>query len=290
MGSEAGKLKGFAGRKDIVMMEPEHLFIIRDKKDPLYDPRVDEPLEEAMVLSVMARGVRMPILARRNGDQLEVVDGRQRVRAACEANKRLTAEGRPPIRVKCVTDPMGDREAFGDAVMLNEQRRDDSPLAKARKLGRLLAYDYSEEEAGVIFGLSRAGVRNLKLLLEVHDGVQAMVESGKVPASVAIQLAALPRDEQLAEAKRMVDAGVARGMSATEHIEKVKRGSAGKGAPTPVARMRSRKAISTFRARLAPLTGKQSELAQAVLAWVLGDDEALLPFQHVAAIAVTEEG
>lgn len=78
-----------APRENMFRVEPEKMVLVTDENHPLYDPRVHLPLRENLVLNIMAHGVKEPILIRKNGDTFEVVDGRQRVKHAIEANKRL---------------------------------------------------------------------------------------------------------------------------------------------------------------------------------------------------------
>lgn len=62
------------------------LTLITDPKHPLYDARVNLPVERSMVLDVAARGVFQPIGVRRVGEESVVLFGRQRVKAAIVAN------------------------------------------------------------------------------------------------------------------------------------------------------------------------------------------------------------
>jgi len=93
-----------SGKRDLFLVPPEKLVVIGlDTEDepehPLYDARVTLPIDQAMVADVAKFGVVQPIRARRNGDKLEVVVGRQRVRLAREANGIGTGD---PIRVPTV--------------------------------------------------------------------------------------------------------------------------------------------------------------------------------------------
>lgn len=169
-----GKSAFQGSRKNIHMLPPEEIDIVTDKKDPLFDERaLDEPAE-AMILSVMAKGVLEPILVCKRGEVATVIDGRQRVMAAREANKRLTKQGDAYlIAVPCFLR-RGDDAAELTAIMIhaNEQRKPDAAKIKARKAKRLVDRGATHEEAGIAFGVTDQTIKRWLGLLEpgVGDG------------------------------------------------------------------------------------------------------------------------
>jgi ParB family chromosome partitioning protein len=165
------------------LFDPEKLEL-PDEHHDLYDPRQAAPLDEALVLNVMAFGVLEPVVVRLDdGGQATVVDGRRRVQAAREANKRLAAQGRDPIQVQCVRYRGSD--ATGAMIACNEMRLDDSPLARARKCERYLATGRSEEQAALAFGVGVPCVRSWLALLDAPKCVRDAVDAGKLSASAA---------------------------------------------------------------------------------------------------------
>lgn len=183
------------------MVEPEKLTIIGlDTKDGadhyLYDDRIKLPVDEGMVKNIMFRGVLQPAIVQKDGEKLLVVDGRQRVRAAREANKRLKKEGKEPVRIEVKLDRSGESDAMGILISTNEFRRDDTPLAKARKLERYLAMGRSEDEAALLFGVTTKSISNWLKLLELDSSVQKAVEKGHVAASNVASWAKLEKAEQ----------------------------------------------------------------------------------------------
>lgn len=178
---------------------------------PLFDERVLSPLDEAFVRNVALHGVLEPVLVRQNGETLEVVAGRQRVRAAREANIRLAEEGKEPLLVPCIVKKGSDTDLFGIAVSENEIRADDSPTQKAAKANRLIAMLGGEgpasiAQASVIFGVSQQTVRNWLALSGLASAVQDMVHRGELTATAAIQLAPLAHDEQVSAAASLMTA------------------------------------------------------------------------------------
>ncbi len=204
-----------ASRSNLYNINPDDIIIIGlDTEDgpehPLYDERVKLPLDEALVLNIMHLGkVIEPITVRKNGQNAEVVVGRQRVRCAREANKRLKKQGCEPVYVPSIFERGDDGRMFGFMISENEIRRADSLLIKAQKLQRYLGLGHSVEDAAVTFGVTPAAIRNWQSLLDLSKDVQKMVERGEISASAASKLAALPRDEQKAEAEKLVGSGKA---------------------------------------------------------------------------------
>ena len=78
-------------------IDPSLLTIVIDPKHPLYDERARAPIDEVMVASIMHYGVGEPVVCRRNGNLIEVIDGRQRVKNAIEAKQQAfrLGQGQP---------------------------------------------------------------------------------------------------------------------------------------------------------------------------------------------------
>jgi ParB family chromosome partitioning protein len=190
---------GAAGKKDLLLFDPEALTIVDvDEKNPLFDERAKLEVDERLVLNIMHHGVLEPVLVRKNtaNGKVEVVAGRQRVRACREANKRLVKQGAEPHRIPAVVKRAEDGAVMGMMISENEIRRDDSPLGRAKKLTRFLELGRTEEEAAVVFGVSAATVKNLLGVLDAIKPVQAAVERGEIRLSDAYKLARLETDEQ----------------------------------------------------------------------------------------------
>lgn len=201
-------LKG--SRLNTFAMDPEDLVIIGIDTDdgsehPLYDDRIKLPLDEALVLNIMAHGVLETVSVRKNGDAPEVVYGRQRVRAAREANKRLKKQGSKPIKIPVSVRRGKDTQMFGVMVSENEHRRDDGPLEKAEKLRRYLDMGGTEEEAAIDFGVTPTSIRNWLKLLDLEASVRKAVEKGIISASAAGKLAPLSREEQKAALAEVIE-------------------------------------------------------------------------------------
>lgn len=195
----AGKSKRAfeVGRANLWMFDPSQLHLVSDPGDPLYDARIKLPLDEALVLNIMAQGILEPVVIVKREGNPTVVAGRQRVRAALEANKRLQGNGHMPVRVPCVLRS-DDRACLGVMISENELRQDDGPLQKAKKAQQLLGIGYTEDEISVLFGVTKTSVRNWLQLAESPEEVRKLVETGEINTTTARKIRKLPKVQQVA--------------------------------------------------------------------------------------------
>jgi ParB family chromosome partitioning protein len=188
-------------RLNAFLMDPDALMIVGLDTDDgvehtLYDERTLDPIDESLVKNMMVYGNIEPVIVRKDGVRVEVVDGRQRVRAAREANKRLLREGATPINVKVMLEKGGDERMIAVMISANEQRRDDGPMVKAKKLERFLGLGHTKDEASVVFGVTTKAIEHWEKLMDLDKTVQEAVNSGKLSAFAAAELADLPKKEQ----------------------------------------------------------------------------------------------
>ena len=187
------------GKRDAYMFDPDDLVLVTDEKSPLYDERIHLPVDEALVANIMfapngtPQGVLEPINAMRNTEtgKVEVIDGRQRVKAAREANKRLRKRGLEPVWVPCMLKKTTGHGAMGMLISSNEHRQNDTPLGRAKKMQRYIDLGRDEAEIAVLFGISEASVKNQLSLLDEPAAVRNAVEAGKISTSDGCKLAKL---------------------------------------------------------------------------------------------------
>jgi len=206
-------------------MNPDDLVVVAwDTEDgpehPLYDERAQLPVDEALVIDIMAQGVLEAVLVRKNGDEVEVVAGRQRVKCAREANKRLKKEGRDLVRVPCMVRKGDDGQMLGVSIAENELRQSDPLTVKAQKLVRYLGAGRSEKEAAVRFGVSLQTITNWGRMGDLDKVVVKAIEEKKVPASAGYGLAALSREEQRVELEKLLGNGRAVTVRGARHATK----------------------------------------------------------------------
>jgi ParB family chromosome partitioning protein len=252
----------FENRTNAYTFDPSELVLIDDPKNPLFDPRVNMPLDESLVLNVMFQGVLEPVIVVKQNDKPVVVAGRQRVRAAREANKRLKEQGKEPVRVTAVIRRGTESDLFGVSISENEARQDDTPLGRANKCARYLNMGRSEEEAAVTFGVTKHCVQAWMRLLQCAAPVRKAVEEGKLAASAAAKLADLPADEQVSTLDGLLEEAKSNG-----HKRPTARKVAKKTGKTS-AKTKSRKEI------LAKLEEPGLSVGfKHALQWVLGEED-----------------
>lgn len=208
-----------AKRGNLYQLDPNEPYIIGlDTKDgpehELWDERIKLPLEESMIVNIMAIGVKETCLVRHNKAQgrYEVVDGRRRIMHAREANKRLKKAGEELVYVPCMLEAGDEAHMAGVAISLNEIRKDDSTLVKAEKCMRLLQRNGNDHKAAAIrFGVSVAAIKNWAKVAELTPKVKKAVASGEISASAAAELHGLEKEEQIAKLDKLVGVAKATG-------------------------------------------------------------------------------
>jgi len=208
-----------------------------DKKDEdgnlhhLYDERVEMPLRDEFIQNIMTLGIKKNVIVEKIGTQPYVVDGRQRVRAAREANKRLAKLGEPGLLVPCVLQAGEDTLIMTIGVSTNEFNHDDPPLTKARKAQRLRDRGLSDDEIALAFGVSTKAISNWEKMLSLSAPVKKAVEKGAVSASAAAQLHDLPAPEQKAQLDKLIEEAKATGKAPTiKQAKTAKKGAKGQNA------------------------------------------------------------
>lgn len=211
-----------AQRGTFFIFDPDDLVIIgydtKHKKGehPLYDERHARPhplpIPEGMVENIIEMGVLQPIQVRKEThDSNKVVavvkNGRFRLRAAREANKILMSKGLDPVQIRAIVVKGEDDWMVAAALAANSFTTEESPITRAQKIQRYLAYGHSEEEAGRKCGLSVSAVKQSQRLLELDPNVIKAVESGQITPTAADQLHRLSREAQVKELEVIVAAG-----------------------------------------------------------------------------------
>ena len=298
---------GSEGRKDLHLYDPNKLLIVTDPANVLcQEIRNKTPTPKWLVNSILRNGVTTPIKCRRGAKvdgeyQMEIVVGRQRVKAAREANKILVKQGKDPVTIK-VESVVGD-----DAYMLflmqseNSERVEMSALEKAETAA--MAINRGTPEQKVItdsFRGIRADYDRHMALLNCHADVIAAVEDGRVSIKAIDTFTALSREKQQAVLTKMEADGKtgpreAKDIAAT-HEDTLQNNGTGRPGAEPKTRTKNEgpksRNAGEMMARLAALEslpepneddeGADAELVWAIrsarieeLRWALRDDDAL---------------
>lgn len=150
MGQTAHKFKYEgepAGRSDTYAVDPRRLTLITDPSHVLYQSRVHRPFVEEIVLEILEKGIKHPVLVRKNGldgngeEVWEVIAGRQRVINALEAVRRQLASGvkqKDLVRVPVKIEPVSDEQAEDLMILENAHKQEVTPLERAEEVRRWL--------------------------------------------------------------------------------------------------------------------------------------------------------
>jgi ParB-like chromosome segregation protein Spo0J len=201
-------------RADYYMIPPEDIWLIGIDTDDgedhvlVADAINHEPIDDKMVRNFMCLGVMTPIWVRKvkvstdgpqaDGPQMryECIFGRTRVQGAREANKLLTEQGRPTIKVPCLVKTLEEKMLAMAILSENEMRRSTTPLEKARALQRTYARGTTPEEASIMFGVVPASIERWEKISALAPQVIERLETGKTNATAALVVADLPLQEQ----------------------------------------------------------------------------------------------
>lgn len=197
-----------SAKPDVIYRVPPESLII-----PGYDDRQEGdpdrnalPLDEAMVLSIMALGVLEPIIVRRTDAGYEVVAGRRRTRHSREANRRLVLEDEGPITVPVLVKGarLSPEMAFVVDTTLNEHRLNDPPSVKLRKAVKMLARGIDVRTVAVAFRVEPERVTVWGRAASTCAPVQEALDAGRLSIAAAAELASVPAEEQPAALERLL--------------------------------------------------------------------------------------
>lgn len=173
----------------------QRLVVIMDKSHKLYDRRVELPLEENMLKSILDKGILSPVIVRRVGDEYHVTDGRRRTLHAREIQRRHPDL---KVRIPVLIRTAKDFEALEIATISNVQRQDDSPVIRGENAARMLEMGGTREEIADLFGVEWSTVQCWITLFE--RGVEQLhkaVEANEVTLTKAIEIARKRPERQL---------------------------------------------------------------------------------------------
>ncbi len=195
-------------RSDCLWFRPEDLVLVTDKESLFYDPRVELPVDDGLVQNILFnnQGVLQPIIITKDGDNPVVLAGRQRVKAALRANELLKEQGAELLKVPCLNKKAAEADLYGMSISENENRKDDSIVAKAKKVARYYNFGGNRKGAAKIFGVTEQAIKTWEKMLDLATPVIKAIEHGLISASAAAKLASLPRAEQAEKIKELIAA------------------------------------------------------------------------------------
>ena len=156
----------------------------------------DDHLDE-LVASIKEHGIIQPLIARKRGEQFELIAGERRWRAAQRAG---LAEA--PVIVR----EASDQDVLELALIENLQREDLNPIEEARAFARLAhEFHLRQEDIAQKVGKSRAGIANSMRLLDLHEQVQSWLTQERISVGHAKVLLSLKgQDDQARLAEEII--------------------------------------------------------------------------------------
>ena len=277
MGKSSVDTYGASGQSKVMHFKPEDLVIVKDEKQALYDDRASQELSDEFVCNIDFYGVLEPILVRKNTEdgKIEVVAGRQRVRAAIEANKRRKKRGDKLLLVPAIINRGDDLKMMGVMASENEARVANTPMQRATLMQRMLDRGADEKGVATAMSCSVATVKNHLALMEAPAAVRNAVQNGKVSAAVGYKLARLPAaeaKEKLAKATAAAPKIKGRRTGASKRQVEIVTGV------KATTLLKSRGDIESMRDILdehGDLAGEIKRVMVAVCDWTLGDEADL---------------
>ncbi len=146
---------------------------------------------ERMAASIRARGILQPLRVKRDDERQcwRIITGECRWRAAPLAG----LETLPCIEVD---GDVSEAEILADQLIENNVRNSLKLLEIARSVVKLKALTgWNSSKLAAELGLTGAAVTRAEALLTLPEGIQAMVDDGRLPESTAYEISRLP-DEQ----------------------------------------------------------------------------------------------
>ena len=190
--------------------------------NPLQPRTVFEPQRlEELAASIRANGIIQPLIVRRTGQNLQIVAGERRWRAA-----RIAGLTEVPV----VIQDVADRQMLELALIENIQREDLNPIETAQAYDRLVKeLGLSQEEIGRRTGKDRASIANTIRLLRLPKDVQVLIAEHRISMGHARAILGLTSSE---EQIQLANKAAAHGLSVRQ-VEKIVQESADRPAATP---------------------------------------------------------
>lgn len=180
----------------------------------------DENAIAELADSIGLRGLLQPIIVRRSpdGDGYQLVAGERRWRAAQRAGLH---------HIPALVRELDDAATYEIALVENIQRQDLNAIEEAGAYRRLIDdFGHNQEALAKLVGKSRSHVANLMRLLDLPEGVQALVGDGSLAMGHARAL--IGADDAEAIARRVVKEGLS--VRAVEALVRTDKGG-GRKAP-----------------------------------------------------------
>ena len=206
----------------------DKLILPNDEGDPRWEDRQNLNVPEELIVSMSEEelATTLDVTETSDGKHYVINDGRTRVRAIPEVNKRRKKKGLPPFVLTLAVRPAETEEDVKTILMRSLRaniRMDSPPTTVARQIERYLIADISEEE--ICRSLPNMTGKKLQgylalLSKSIPDKVRAQVDAGLITIAAAIALTQIPAGQVEAMAQRMVDAALAGAKVSASDVKK----------------------------------------------------------------------
>jgi hypothetical protein len=295
---------GIAAKKADAILAPIDDIWIPPKGHPLWHPRQDDPVDEALVTSIMGgwrKGscvlVRDDNVQSNGKRRLTLVDACRRTVNGREAQRRLRAAG---ILVATKDNPGANLyveiEWFkgSDAELLLERLRRnredplklaDRPSVLAATAMQLAALHASSEAIADVMpkGVGRREVEALLDWPNLLAEVAARFDAGEAPLVFLRAVLDVPRDEQGAALEKLLASGAKSASGATKVLRREERAANHK----PMVRVRPKRFFGALAERLKTVEPERMPLVplDVVVRFLAGDDAALVGYESIKEVA-----
>ncbi|MBX3357428.1 MAG: ParB/RepB/Spo0J family partition protein [Phycisphaeraceae bacterium] len=175
-------------------------------------------------------GIHQPLLVRRDGDLLVVLDGERRLRAA-----KLAGLTTVPIIVE--EQSLTEADVTHRQLVIDAQRVGLSPIERATSINRLMTETgWTAAQVAVKLGLSPASISKLLALLVLPPDVKEHLTAGRLAMSTAYEVAKVADST---ERERLTAEAVNGHLSREAVVAKVRSASQAKGGHMPRRRTAS---------------------------------------------------
>jgi ParB family chromosome partitioning protein len=136
--------------------------------------------------TISARGVLQPIIVRIDGEEIFLVAGERRLRAA----KMAGLDKIPTILTK------GNPAEI--ALIENLHREDLNPIEEAEAFSRMIEeFDYTQEKLAMVIGKARPTITNTLSLIKLPDQIKDECSRANIPKRVLVEIARQDKPEQM---------------------------------------------------------------------------------------------
>lgn len=182
-------IKGTSGRPGLLQLEIEK--IVPNPFQPR--TRFNELELDELSDSIRQHGVMQPVVVRQTVRGYELIAGERRWRASQRAGL---------AEIPAIVRELDDQQVAALALIENIQREQLTAIEQARALARMRdQFSMDQTALATMISSSRSNVANLLRLLNLSQGVQSMLEEGRLEMGHARALLPLPENMQVKTAE-----------------------------------------------------------------------------------------